>query len=133
MCKGLEADLVERVAGVPVCGERLGLLAAAIEREHLLAVPSLLTVRVRRDERVGLSGHGVVCARFELGGHPGLDRRQARLVESRLASGACERLVCDVRERRAAPEAERLREVGASATSSSKRTASSSPGSTRTR
>ena len=69
-------------------------------------------MRVRRDERVELSGHGVVCARFELGGHPGLDRRQARLVESRRIGGG-ERLVCDVRERRAAPEAERLREVGA--------------------
>src|SRR6185503_3743359 len=67
---------------------------------------------VRRDERLELSGDGVVSARFELGGQPGLDRRQARLVESRRIGGG-ERLVRDVSERRAAPEVERLREAGA--------------------
>jgi len=49
-------------------------------------------VGVRRDERLELSGDGVVSARFELGGQPGLDRRQARLVESRRIGGG-ERLV----------------------------------------
>ena len=126
----LEAELVEGVAGVAVRGERVCLAAGAVEGEHLLGAESL-AVGVGGDERLELGGERRVVSCLEVEVDACLERGEARLLEpGSLRRG--ERLVGDVGERGAAPERERLAGRPA-ATSRSKRTASSSPSSTRTR
>ena len=142
----VEAELVdERGARVLVGGERVGLAAGAVEREHQQAAQALAQ-RVLAHERLEL-GHGLgVAAEREVGLEPLLERDEAQLLEpADLVAG--ERLVAEVRERRPAPEPERpaqhvaaprrvaLGEQRAGRVRAAPRTAraSSAPGSTRSR
>ena len=103
----LDADLLDqRRPGVPVGLERLGLAAAAVQREHALRVQPLAQ-RVLGQQRVDLADELVVAA----GGEVRVDRElgggEPQLLEpADLRVG--ERLVGDVRERVAAEQRERL-------------------------
>src|SRR5262249_49942299 len=105
----LEAELVaEHPVCAPVGGQRVGLAAAAVEREHQLRVQPLAQW-VLRDERIEVRHELGVPCECEPGLDALLDRAQAQLLEScdlRLR----ERLVCDVSERYSAPERECARE-----------------------
>ncbi len=104
---GLDADLVDQLGpGDAVRGERVGLAACAIEREHLLGAQSLAE-RVRSHQRVELSDD----LRVPTAGKIGLDRRLGRTGAQLLQPAdlrAGERLVGDIGERVAAPQRERL-------------------------
>ena len=70
----LDPDLVhERGARRPVRGERVGLAAGAIEREHVLRA-EVLAQRLRRDQRLELADHLGMAPRLEIG----VDRHLAR-------------------------------------------------------
>ena len=126
--------LVEQAAAGLVDGERLGLAAAAVEREHELAAQALAQ-RVLADEPLQLGHELRVAAELEVGVDPLLERGEPLLLEAG-ALGACERRV-ELGERRPAPERERLTRAAAAAsagggpaaraTGSSKRSRSSSP------
>ena len=90
-------------------GERLGAAVAAGEREHQLASQPL-TRRVLGDERRELADELGMTAERELGVDSVLERCEAQLLEPR-ACGLGEALVGEVRERRAAPERERLAQL----------------------
>ena len=105
----LEAELVERVARLPVRRERIRLPPRAVEGDDPLCLEAL-AVRVRDDERLELSGERRVAPRPEVEVDPRLDRGEPALVEPR-GGGHRERLVREVGERRAAPERERLAET----------------------
>ena len=126
----VEAELVERRAGLAVGGEGLRLPARAVEGEHALALETL-SVGVARDEGVELAGDRRVTAGREIGVDPRFDGRKAALLEAcRFCRG--KQLVRHVGEGRPPPERESV--VGLpEATSPSNRSRSSSPGSTRTR
>ena len=98
----LEPELVEGGSSVAVRGERVGLTAGAVEGEHLLR-PETLTMRVLRDERLDLRRHDVVPPGVEIRFDSGLERGEARVLEAS-GLGVCERFVCDVGQRGAAPE-----------------------------
>jgi hypothetical protein len=89
-----------------VRGERVGLAAGAVEREHLLGAEPL-PVGVLADERLQVGRQRSVAAGLELRVDPRLQCRQAGVVEPR-GLGARELLVCDVRERGTSPEREGL-------------------------
>ena len=94
----------ERLARRPIHLERLGLPPRAIEREHQQPAQALAQGVVPH-ERLELGEHGAVPAERELGLEPLLERGEPQLLEPpdrRLR----ERLVRDVGERGAAPEAE---------------------------
>ena len=101
----LEAELVERVSGLAVGGERVGLAARPVEREHPLRLQPL-AVRMGGRERVELACERAVASRVEVGVDSRLQRGQARFLEPRhLRLG--ERLEGEVGERLATPERER--------------------------
>ena len=104
---GLDADRVdERVARLAVGLERLGLAAAAVQREHPLRVQALAQ-RLLGDERLELADDLGVAARLEVLVDRQLERREPQLLEpADLERG--ERLAGDVVERRPAPQRERL-------------------------
>ena len=128
----LEPELVERRARVAVGVERVCLPAGAVQGEHQLAAEPL-AMRMRGDERLELAHEGGVPPVLEIGVDPRFEGGEPALVEPRRLRPR-ERRVRDVRERRAAPERERL--VGAppdARARCSNRSTSSSPASTRTR
>ena len=92
--------------GAPVCGESVGLAAAAVQREHALGVQALAQ-RLLRDDRVDLGEDLELAAGREVGVDRELERPQPQLLEPADLGGR-ERLVGDVIERRAAPQRERL-------------------------
>ncbi len=103
----VEAELVgEREPRRPVDLERLGLPAAAIERDHQLAAQPLAE-RVRGDQRLELADERRVPAQRELGVDPLLERCNAQLVQPRRFAPR-ELLLVEIGERRTAPEGERL-------------------------
>ena len=140
----LDAELLdERVAGVLVGLQRVGLAVAAVEREHLLG-PQALAVGVLGDQRVELADHLRVATEREPRLHQLLGDRDPQLLQP-LALAVGERRVPEVRERRPAPLRERvlqrrrglLRAAGVraparpSASPAASRSASSCPASTR--
>ena len=128
---GLEAELVERAAGVAVRGERVRVAPRAVEGEDQLCLESL-AVRVRCDEPLELADERRVPARGEIVVDAGFERGEPALVEP-CRGRQREGLVREVGERGTAPERERLVRLPLPSSSCSKRSTSSSPGSTRTR
>ena len=105
---GLDPELLdERAAGVPVGLQRVGLPAGAVERQHQLPARPLAQ-RVLGDERLELRDQLGVAAEREIGLDPVLEAAR-RSSSSRAISDLGERLEGEVRERRPAPERERLR------------------------
>ena len=103
---GLETELVvQHPPRLLVRLERLGLAAAAVEREDQLAAQPLAQ-RVLRDEHEQLGHELAVAAAVEIGLEPVLERRQPQLLE-RGRLRARERRV-HVGERLAAPQRVRL-------------------------
>ncbi len=103
----LETELPDQDApSVLVAGERLCLPTGAIESEHQLRAEAL-SERLARDQRFELPDELGVPAERHFGLDPFLERRQAQLLEpGPLAPG--ERRGRELRERRPAPEPERL-------------------------
>ena len=140
---GVDAELVDqRPAGVVERRERVRLAAGVVEREHQLRAEPLAQ-RMAGDLRLELADQLGAAAQREIGLDPVLERRQPLLLEPRDLR-LRERLVGHVGQRRAAPDRERLpqpfgRVAGSPASSAarppaasvSKRSASSSPGATR--
>ena len=108
----LDPELLrQRPPGVPVGLERVGLPAAAIEREHQLS-PEPLAERMPRDQRLELAHEPRVHAEQQVGVDAILDRGQVQFLEPPdLRPG--ERLRGELGERRAAPERERRLRVAA--------------------
>ena len=96
----------EREPGGSVGLERLGLAAAAVEREHQLAKEPL-PHRMRRRELLQLADERRVPSEPELRVDSLLLRLQAQLVEP-FGREPGEVLLADVYERRPAPEPERV-------------------------
>ena len=95
---------------VSVGRERVGLAPRAIEGEHELpAWP--LAQGLRLDERLELGDELGVAREREVGVDPLLERDRAQLLEP-CDLGLCERLVEEVGQGGAAPQAERLAESG---------------------
>ena len=114
--------------------ERVGLPAAAVQREHQLSAQAFAE-RVLGDERLELRHQVVVAAERQVGVDPILERREPQLLEpSDLA--VRERLAAKLGERLPVPERERVAQQGrplarigplcACATSDSNRARSSS-------
>ena len=103
----LEPQLVAHLPSAVAVGlQRLGLPPAAVEREHELAAYALAQ-RVLAHERLELADHLRVAAERQVCVDALLDGDQAQLVEPRdLLLG--ERLVGEVRQRRAAPQRQPL-------------------------
>ena len=94
--------LVKQLAGVAVRSERLGLPAAAVQRQHEQRADALAQ-RVLLHERLELGDELGVSSKLQVGADPVLERGEAQLVEASDLD-ACERLVCEVGEGRTAPE-----------------------------
>ena len=106
---GLDAELVdEQPAGRLVGGQRVGLSARAIEREHELRTRPF-PQRLGRDQGLELTHEVRVPAECQLRLDPVLERAQPELFELRYV-GLRERLIDEVRDRRPAPEGESLAE-----------------------
>ena len=103
----VDAELVgQQIADPPVGGQRVGLPAAPVQRQHELAV-QLLPQRMPGDQLLQLGGDRVVPAERQVRVDPGLDRDQPQLLQpGRLRPG--ERVVGQVGEYPAAPQAQRL-------------------------
>ena len=103
----IDAELVdEDLTRSAVCRERVGLPPRPIESEHQLCARTL-SERLRLDERFELRDELGVTTQGEVGVDALLEHDRAELLESRDLV-LRERLVEEVRECRAAPEAERL-------------------------
>ena len=100
---GLEADLVERRAQVPVHLERFALPSGAVERKHELRSQPL-PVRMRRDQHLQLARELCVAAEVQVGVDPVLERGQAQVVEP-AALDLRERRGRELRQRVPSPEA----------------------------
>ena len=73
---GLDAELLdEHLPAVPVCLQRLGLPAGAIEREHQLAAQALAQ-RVLEDQSLELAHEVEVPTESEIGIDPALERSE---------------------------------------------------------
>ena len=105
----LDAELLgEQAARLVVDTQRVRLTAGAIEREHQLPAQPLAQ-RMTGDERLELGDDLGVTREREVGLDPFLDGGQAELLQA----GDLllrERVEGEVRERRAAPETQRLAE-----------------------
>ena len=108
---GVDAELLdERPASALEHVQRVGLPAAAVEREHQLAAQALAK-RVLRDERLELRHQLVMAAERQVGVDAILDRRETELLQpGDLALR--ERLVPELGQRLPAPERERLAQAG---------------------
>src|SRR5205807_1316098 len=103
----LDTELVnERPPRSLVCVERLRLAAGPVERKHELGAQALAQ-RMLCDKRLKLSDELRVAAEGEIGLDSLHDCDHAALLQE-LSRRERERLVGEVRERRAAPERERL-------------------------
>ena len=102
--------LDRRLARRPVGGERVGLAAGPVEREHLLG-PEPLAVRMVGGERIELRHERRVAPELEVGVDPLLERGEPELLEAQPRRDP-ERLTVELRERRAAPQRECLVEQG---------------------
>ena len=108
---GLEAELLCQVAARPVVYvEGVGLPATAVEREHQLCVQALAQ-RMILDELLQLGDHLASATECELGLESELQRRHPLLLERR-DRRLRETGECDVRQRRPAPQRERLAQEG---------------------
>ena len=104
----LDPELVHEPAPRRAVGlERVGLAAAAVERDEQLALEPL-PERVRGDQRLELGQDVLVAAEREVGLDPILERGEPQVLEPPDLV-LRERLVREVGERRAAPERERAR------------------------
>ena len=99
--------------------ERVGLAAAAVEREHQLAAQTLAE-RGLGDERLELRDERVLAAESEVGVGAILERRETELFQPRDLA-LCEGLVPQVGQRLPAPERKRLAQIRSSARSGSTR------------
>ena len=108
---GVDAELLdERPAAALEPMQRVGLPAAAVQREHQLAAQAFAK-RVLRDERLELRHQLVMAAERQLSVDAILDRRETELLEpGDLALR--ERLVSQLGQRLPAPERERLAQAG---------------------
>ena len=104
---GVDAKLVgEQVAGTPVGGERLGLPAAAIQRQHELAVQPF-PQRMLSGQLFQLGGERVVPAKRQVSVDPRLQRGEPELLQPGCL-GPGERVVGQVGQHPAAPQIQRL-------------------------
>ena len=103
---GVDAELAgEQVADPPVGGQRVGLPAAPVQRQHQLAVQPL-PHRMLGGQLLQLGGQRVVPAQRQVRVDPGLDRGQPQLLQpGRLRPG--ERVVGQVGQHPAPPQAQR--------------------------
>ena len=101
----LEADLVELPARPLICGERIGLTAGRVEREHELAAQALAQ-RFLVDQPLELRDELRRTAELEIDVDALLDSAEAQLVEPRPLGGRPRK--ADALERDAAPERQRL-------------------------
>ena len=108
---GVDAELLdERPASALEPLQRVGLPAAAVQREHQLAAQALAK-RVLRDERLELRHQLVVAAERQLSVDAILDRRETELLEpGDLALREC--LASQLGQRLPAPERKRLAQAG---------------------
>ena len=104
---GVDAELVgEQIADPPVGGERFGLPAAPVQRQHELDVQPL-PQRMLAGQLLQLGGDRVGPAQRQVSLDPGLKRGQPQLLQpGRL--GPDGRVVGQVGEHRAAPQIQRL-------------------------
>jgi hypothetical protein len=98
--------LAHAAARVAVGLERLGLPAAAVQREHELSSKALAE-RVLADEPIEFAGDLPVAPERQVGVHALLEGDEAQLVEPRDLL-PCKRLVGEVRQRRAPPQRQPL-------------------------
>jgi len=98
----------ERLPRVRIRIERLGLTAAAVEREHELSTQTLAQ-RLRADERRQLAYELRVPRAGEIGVDPRFECRKALLLQRPGGVGR-ERLVCEIGERPPTPKRERVPE-----------------------
>ena len=104
---GLEPELPgEQAPAVTVGLERLALSTAAVEGQHRLPAQAL-PQRVRGDEGVELPADLAVTAEAEQRLEPVLRRREPHVIEAADLI-ACEVLECELGQRRATPDRERL-------------------------
>ena len=104
---GIDAELTgEQVAGALVGGERLCLPAAAVQRQHELAVQPL-PQRMVGGQLLQFGSEGIVAAQGQVGVDPGLEGGQPQFLQAG-RFGAGERVVGQVSEYRAAPPGQRL-------------------------
>ena len=108
----LDPELVHEHAPRPlICVECLRLPAGPVEREHQLSAQPLAQ-GVLGDKRLQLGDQVAMAAEREVGFDPLLECRQPELLQPRdLDLG--ERVVRELRQRRAAPERERLAQLAA--------------------
>ena len=100
----------QALARVAVGGQRLGLAARPVQREHLLGVQPL-PQRVLGGERLELHDDLVVAAEEEIGVDPVLERDEPGLVQARRLVRQ-RAMAGQVAERRTAPERQRLAQDG---------------------
>src|SRR5207244_2582520 len=103
----LDAQLLdERAAGLLVGGERLGLTAGTVERDHQLG-PQLFTERMIGNQRLELADQTGVPPKCDLGLDPLLERVEMELLETQNLPER-EALLRELGKRRASPERKRL-------------------------
>jgi hypothetical protein len=106
----LQAELANQVvARVAIGRERVRLSSGAVEREHELAAKALAQ-RVASDESLELGDQQIVPAEREIRIDAVLERREPAFLEP-LDIDARERLEGEIRERRPAPERQRLAQL----------------------
>jgi hypothetical protein len=104
---GFEPELgVECGARRAERGQRVGVAAGAVEREHQLAVQALVP-RVLADQLLELADQLVVPAEPQIGVHPILECGKAQLVQAP-DLGLREALIAHLRQRRPAPQPQRV-------------------------
>ena len=108
----LDPELLdEDLAGVPVGLQRVGLAAAAIQREHQLRVQALAP-RVLAGQLLELGDQLGVAPGRQVGLDAQLQRRELQLLQPR-DLGRRERRRGELRQRRPAPQRERLAQLAA--------------------